>query len=138
MGTRLHRYRGAGVQGIYPGDEFFPSTHTISRSSNYFTPFVPLYRNHEVRDGVLYIPYLREEDLGEYVCSAQNEAGIATGVVELNTGTLVPYFQQNPVSYIEYPKIEDAYLQFDIEISFKPEMTDGEPSLYIMKKITVP
>lgn len=79
-----------------------------------------------MRDGVLYIPYLREEDLGEYVCSATNQFGEATGVVVLNTGTLVPYFQQNPVSYIEYPTIGDAYLEFDIEISFRPEVTDGE------------
>ena len=39
---------------------------------------------------------------------------------------LVPGFQQNPQSYIRYPTLRDAYLQFDIEIAFRPDATDGK------------
>ena len=39
---------------------------------------------------------------------------------------LVPYFDQNPVSYVSYPTINDAYLTFDIEMSFKPSATEGQ------------
>jgi hypothetical protein len=38
---------------------------------------------------------------------------------------LVPYFIQNPTSYIAYRTLSDAYLEFEIEISFKPEATNG-------------
>jgi len=49
--------------------------------------FVPSYfRDHEVRDGVLTIPQLRKEDLGEYVCIASNKFGTAKGYILLDTG----------------------------------------------------
>ena len=38
---------------------------------------------------------------------------------------LVPYFTQNPQSYLTYPMLREAYLDFDIDISFRPEVTDG-------------
>jgi hypothetical protein len=38
---------------------------------------------------------------------------------------LVPYFAQAPVSYIALDTLPDAYLAFDIEVSFKPEAPDG-------------
>lgn len=37
----------------------------------------------------------------------------------------IPFFEQNPESYLSFPAIEEAYRQFDIEISFKPQTTDG-------------
>jgi len=38
---------------------------------------------------------------------------------------LVPHFEQSDAAYMAYPGIKDAYEQFDLEISFKPEATDG-------------
>ena len=38
---------------------------------------------------------------------------------------LVPHFEQSDAAYIGYPGIKDAYEAFDLEISFKPEATDG-------------
>ena len=38
---------------------------------------------------------------------------------------LVPHFEQSDASYMAYPGIKDAYEQFYLEISFKPEATDG-------------
>ena len=84
-----------------------------------------LPRNHETQNGVLTIPIVRPEDFGEYVCIATNPHGFAEGVIILQSGELVPFFNQNPVSYMSYPTIRDAYKTFDIEISFKPQTTDG-------------
>lgn len=39
---------------------------------------------------------------------------------------LVPYFGQNPVSYLSYPGIKDAYKTFDIDLTFKPQVADGK------------
>jgi len=39
---------------------------------------------------------------------------------------LVPHFEQSDAAYIGYPGIKDAYEAFDLEISFKPEATDGQ------------
>lgn len=38
---------------------------------------------------------------------------------------LVPYFDQEPVSYISYPPIEDHHINFEILLSLRPETTDG-------------
>jgi dystroglycan 1 len=82
--------------------------------------------NHEVRDGTLLIPSLAPEDFGEYVCTASNQFGRSESVVILeHTGEFVPYFTQNPTSYISYPTLRDAYLDFDLEMSFNPEASDG-------------
>ena len=39
---------------------------------------------------------------------------------------LVPHFEQSDAAYIGYPGITDAYEKFDLELSFKPETTDGQ------------
>jgi len=39
---------------------------------------------------------------------------------------MVPLFTQNPVSYVTYPTLRDAYLNFDIELFMKPQTTDGK------------
>ena len=42
---------------------------------------------------------------------------------------LVPYFKQDPVSYISYPPLKnfgDIYMDFDILLSVKPEANDGQ------------
>jgi len=42
---------------------------------------------------------------------------------------LVPHFEQRDAPYIAYPGINDAYEKFDLEVSFKPETTDGRSHL---------
>ena len=42
---------------------------------------------------------------------------------------LVPYFPQNPVSYITYPPMNDVYLDFDILLTLRPEASDGKDKL---------
>ena len=39
---------------------------------------------------------------------------------------IIPYFSQAPLSYIEMETLPDAYLQFDLELSFKPEAANGQ------------
>ncbi|KAK2193775.1 hypothetical protein NP493_5g02050 [Ridgeia piscesae] len=84
-----------------------------------------LPRNHETQNGILTIPFLKVEDAGEYVCSASNEFGVSQAIVVLRIGAMVPLFTQNPVSYVTYPTLRDAYLNFDIELFMKPQTTDG-------------
>jgi hypothetical protein len=69
---------------------------------------------------------VRPEDAGTYVCHAENEYGGTDSPVNLNVNDLVPYFSQNPNSYISYPAMNDVYLDFDILLSLKPESTEGD------------
>lgn len=73
----------------------------------------------------LIINEARAQDAGTYVCIAENaHAKLDIPVILVVTG-VVPYFAQAPVSYMVLPTLPDAYLNFDIEVSFKPESLDG-------------
>ena len=37
----------------------------------------------------------------------------------------MPYFPQNPSSYMSFQPLRDVYLDLDILLSFRPEATDG-------------
>lgn len=39
---------------------------------------------------------------------------------------VVPYFTQNPQSYLILPTMKDAYKTFAIEITFRPDTPDGK------------
>ncbi|XP_025082607.1 basement membrane-specific heparan sulfate proteoglycan core protein-like isoform X8 [Pomacea canaliculata] len=75
--------------------------------------------------GGLYIPRVREEDSGTYECQASNRYGTTQVPVILIVGALVPYFPQNPNSYMSFAPLPDVYLDLDILLSFRPESTDG-------------
>ncbi|XP_052832935.1 basement membrane-specific heparan sulfate proteoglycan core protein isoform X4 [Octopus bimaculoides] len=81
--------------------------------------------DHSIVDGNLYIPKVEKDDAGTYYCSATNRYETARHPVTLSVSDLVPYFPQEPQSYIEYPPLRTAYLDFDIIISFRPRVTDG-------------
>ena len=38
---------------------------------------------------------------------------------------VVPRFQQAPLSYVQLESLDDAYIQLEIELSFKPEKANG-------------
>ncbi|XP_034337833.2 basement membrane-specific heparan sulfate proteoglycan core protein isoform X5 [Magallana gigas] len=82
-------------------------------------------RDYSVDEGALKIDRLRPEDAGTYICNAQNDMGKYEHSTSLVVGDLVPYFDQEPVSYISYPPIEDHHINFEILLSLKPETTDG-------------
>ncbi|XP_064642804.1 basement membrane-specific heparan sulfate proteoglycan core protein-like isoform X7 [Lineus longissimus] len=85
-----------------------------------------LPRNRLIEEGALTIRDVKAEDSGKYVCrvSAPGIQGVEQ-LIELVVGALVPYFIQNPSSYIAYRTLLDAYLEFEIEIFFKPESNNG-------------
>ncbi|XP_070560391.1 basement membrane-specific heparan sulfate proteoglycan core protein-like isoform X2 [Ptychodera flava] len=91
----------------------------------WYRPSGDLPLNHRVENGILTIPQVSRADAGSYICRAANRQGSKEFLATLNVGEMIPYFVQNPVSYISYPALRDAYLQFELEISFKPETTDG-------------
>ena len=71
---------------------------------------------------------MRAEDAGTYTCTARNsEESTEIPTILVVTG-VVPYFAQAPISYMQMPTLPDAYQQFDIEVSFKPESPDGTSS----------
>ncbi|XP_062598285.1 basement membrane-specific heparan sulfate proteoglycan core protein-like, partial [Saccostrea cucullata] len=82
-------------------------------------------RDYTVDNGKLEIPRLYQGDQGTYVCQAQNDFGQNEKDYNLTVGDLVPYFDQEPVSYISYPPIEDHHINFEILLSMRPETTDG-------------
>ncbi|XP_041377591.1 basement membrane-specific heparan sulfate proteoglycan core protein-like isoform X3 [Gigantopelta aegis] len=81
--------------------------------------------DHNIVHGDLMIPRVREGDAGTYECQASNSFGSVVYPVVFVVGALVPYFPQNPISYISYPPMNDVYLNFDVLLSFRPEATDG-------------
>lgn len=73
----------------------------------------------------LTIPEVGAEDAGTYSCTARsNDETVDITTVLIVTG-VVPYFAQAPLSYMQLPTLPNAYMEFDIEISFKPESSDG-------------
>ncbi|XP_046437149.1 basement membrane-specific heparan sulfate proteoglycan core protein-like isoform X37 [Daphnia pulex] len=84
-----------------------------------------LPKTARVEGSKLSIPEVRAEDAGTYVCTARNtEETMDIPTVLVVTG-VVPYFAQAPLSYMQMPTLPNAYMEFDIEISFKPESPDG-------------
>lgn len=42
------------------------------------------------------------------------------------TERVMPYFAQEPVSYLTLPTIKNAYKAFSIKINFRPDNVDGK------------
>ncbi|KAK2716784.1 hypothetical protein QYM36_007057, partial [Artemia franciscana] len=75
----------------------------------------------------LTLPSVKAEDAGTYICTVTS--GLDSSTLDIPTilsvTGVISYFPQAPLSYIALPTLPDAYLQFDIELSFKPEVPDG-------------
>ncbi|CAL1546871.1 unnamed protein product [Lymnaea stagnalis] len=76
-------------------------------------------------EGDLYISRVRDGDEGRYNCMSQD--GRQLYPVVLIVSALVPYFKHSDgrVSYLAFQPLSDAYNEFDIKLSFRPETTDG-------------
>lgn len=88
--------------------------------------FVETVHLHFPLQAMLTIPDVQAVDAGTYVCTARNRnVKMDIPTVLVVTG-VVPYFAQAPTSFMALPTLPDAYLQFNIEVSFKPESSDGK------------
>ncbi|RZB41729.1 basement membrane-specific heparan sulfate proteoglycan core protein, partial [Asbolus verrucosus] len=68
---------------------------------------------------------ITSSDAGIYICTqTKGQRKIETPTVLVVTG-IVPHFTQAPTSYITLRTLPDAYLQFNFEVSFKPQNSDG-------------
>uniref|UniRef100_A0A7N6A6L9 Heparan sulfate proteoglycan 2 n=1 Tax=Anabas testudineus TaxID=64144 RepID=A0A7N6A6L9_ANATE len=74
----------------------------------------------------LTVPHVTHEDSGTYVCTASNKQGKVEAFTKLQVHERVmPYFAQEPLSYLTLPTIKNAYKAFNIKISFRPDNVDG-------------
>ncbi|XP_056158189.1 basement membrane-specific heparan sulfate proteoglycan core protein [Lampris incognitus] len=75
---------------------------------------------------VLTVPGVTHEDSGTYVCTASNKQGKVEAFTALNVHERVmPYFAQEPLSYLTLPTIKNAYKAFSIKVTFRPDNVDG-------------
>uniref|UniRef100_A0A8C4GKG4 Heparan sulfate proteoglycan 2 n=1 Tax=Dicentrarchus labrax TaxID=13489 RepID=A0A8C4GKG4_DICLA len=75
---------------------------------------------------VLTVPGVTHEDSGTYVCTASNKQGKVEAFTTLEVHERVmPYFAQQPSSYLTLPTIKNAYKAFSIKINFRPDNGDG-------------
>ncbi|XP_072305364.1 basement membrane-specific heparan sulfate proteoglycan core protein isoform X2 [Eucyclogobius newberryi] len=75
---------------------------------------------------VLTVPRVSHEDSGTYVCTASNKQGKVEAFTTLKVHERVmPYFAQEPLSYLMLPTIKNAYKSFSIKINFRPDNVDG-------------
>lgn len=67
---------------------------------------------------VLNLDSVSETDAGTYICRVSNNRAAVESRAILRVTGIVPRFSGD--SWLALPMIKDAYMQFDIEISFKP------------------
>ncbi|XP_062314893.1 basement membrane-specific heparan sulfate proteoglycan core protein isoform X7 [Osmerus eperlanus] len=75
---------------------------------------------------ILTVPKATHEDSGTYVCAAINKQGRVEAFTNLTVHERVmPYFTQEPLSYLTLPTIKNSYKAFSIKITFRPDNVDG-------------
>ncbi|XP_078806356.1 basement membrane-specific heparan sulfate proteoglycan core protein isoform X12 [Oryzias latipes] len=75
---------------------------------------------------VLTVPQVTHEDSGTYICTASNKQGKVEAFTTLEVHERVmPYFAQEPLSYLTLPTIKNAYKAFSIKINLRPDNVDG-------------
>uniref|UniRef100_A0A671K2J9 Basement membrane-specific heparan sulfate proteoglycan core protein-like n=1 Tax=Sinocyclocheilus anshuiensis TaxID=1608454 RepID=A0A671K2J9_9TELE len=79
------------------------------------------------QDGhVLTVPGVTHSDAGTYACTAANKQGKVEAFTRLVVHERVmPYFTQEPLSYLTLPTIKNPYKAFSIKITFRPDNVDG-------------
>ncbi|CAN7987967.1 unnamed protein product, partial [Ixodes pacificus] len=75
--------------------------------------------------GSLTVPDVGSLDTGTYICTAKSEHATIEIPTVLKVTGLLPRFTQAPLSYMKLPTIVNAYMGFEVEITFKPEKDHG-------------
>ncbi|XP_049843588.1 basement membrane-specific heparan sulfate proteoglycan core protein isoform X30 [Schistocerca gregaria] len=79
----------------------------------------------EERQEWLQIREVTGRDAGTYTCTADNgNLRMDIPKVLVVTG-VVPYFSQEPNAYTKLPTLSQAYVGFDVSVSFRPDSPDG-------------
>lgn len=65
------------------------------------------------------------KDAGTYICTASGGSNSVEMPTTLVVTGAIPYFPQAPKSYLIFPKLEDAYMKFNFEVTFNPEHANG-------------
>uniref|UniRef100_A0A3Q2Z5D6 Heparan sulfate proteoglycan 2 n=1 Tax=Hippocampus comes TaxID=109280 RepID=A0A3Q2Z5D6_HIPCM len=73
---------------------------------------------------VLTVPRVTHSDSGTYVCTASNKQGKVEAFTKLDVHRVMPYFAQEPLSYLTLPTIKNAYKAFSMKINFRPDNVD--------------
>ena len=73
--------------------------------------------------GKLIIPDTQQIDAGYYSCSSDGQESKYN--IYLTVTGIIPHFAQSPISFKQFPKLTEAYLNFDISVSFKPQLGNG-------------
>lgn len=77
------------------------------------------------QDGVLVVNVRYQEDFGEYVCTATNAYGSVKSIFVLEQGEMVPFFVQEPLSYLSLTTLGKVNAFKSVETSFRPDENDG-------------
>lgn len=79
-----------------------------------------------IKGSTLILPELAAKDAGIYICQANNSQTTEEIPSVLSVTNLIPFFDQNPLSYLELDHaLSDAYLSFEIVLSIKPQDPNG-------------
>ncbi|XP_061591358.1 basement membrane-specific heparan sulfate proteoglycan core protein isoform X3 [Cololabis saira] len=74
----------------------------------------------------LTVPRVTHDDSGTYICTATNKQGKVEAFTTLEIHERVmPYFAQEPLSFLTLPTIKNAYKAFSMKINFRPDNVDG-------------
>lgn len=98
--------------------DFTPARYQWSKKEGELT-------GHDLQQNELHLTEVQAKDAGTYVCSAKHNSKMVEIPTILVVTGAIPYFPQAPKSYMTFPKLEDSYMRFNIEITFKPEKPDG-------------
>lgn len=68
---------------------------------------------------------VQAKDAGTYICTATSGAHSVDIPTTLVVTGAIPHFPQAPKSYLVFPRLEDSYMKFNFEVTFKPEHPNG-------------
>ncbi|XP_045541991.1 basement membrane-specific heparan sulfate proteoglycan core protein isoform X1 [Papilio machaon] len=102
-----------------------PCNHNLEQPVNieWTKEYSHLPINVRINEPVLDLDSVSETDAGTYICRVSNNRAAVEARAILRVTGIVPRF--NGDSWLALPMIKDAYMQFDIEISFKPSDNNG-------------